>query len=248
MPVNPQKTLTSSKIRPFDPERAETVAIRLLPGVNYAAGQVLEEISTAIATEVQTVTESGTPTGGTFTLGWPSMLGGYDVTVPIAQAATAATVQTAVDAILGAGNSVVTGSAGGPWTITYAGELATRDVSPPILITNSLTGGTTPSVAIATTTPGSAGTGTTYQAYASGNARLALESATRTDFAGRIVDEFGTGTTMTAIAYSRGTFLASDLTGVDATAVPSTGTPGPLGKLVQGTTFASANAMIRIGG
>jgi hypothetical protein len=246
MPYNPQKVLVSSKIRPQDPERAETVSVQLPAGVNYSAGQVLEEVTGAAQTEVQTVTVTGGPTGGSFTLGYPSLSGGFDVTAAIAYNATALTVQAALEAVVGTGNVTVAGGAGGPWTLTYANELALMDVAQPVLITNGLTGGATPSVAMATTTAGR--NGCFYQAYAGGNARLVLESTTRTDLGGRIVDEFGSGTTLTAIAYSRGTFLGTDLIGVDATAVPSSGTNGPLGKLIQGATFASSNAVIRVGG
>jgi hypothetical protein len=146
---------------------------------------------------------------------------------------------------VGAGNVAVTGSAGGPWTVTYQSELANQDIAQPTLITNNLTGGTSPTVAIGTTTPGACDS--YFKAYSGGNARLVLESNTRTDYAGRIADQFGSRTIMTAVAYSRGTFLGSDLVGVDATAVPSTGAPGPLGKLVQGATFASSDAIIRVG-
>ena len=49
MPANPQVTLTSSKIKPLDPLRAETIAVRLPAGVTLPAGQVLEEVNTAAA-------------------------------------------------------------------------------------------------------------------------------------------------------------------------------------------------------
>ncbi len=247
MPYNPQKTYVSSHLRVFDPDRAETISVRLPGGVSYAAGQVLEETNVAAATEVQTATVTGVPTGGTFVLGWPSLSGGYDVTVPIAFNAAAATVQTAVDAVLGAGNTVVTGSVGGPYTITYAQEFLLQDIAVPVLVTNSLTGGTTPTVALATTTPGSSGAIGAYQAYSTGRASCVLARATRTDLAGRIVDEFGSGTALTVPAYSRCTVLGSDLVGVDATAIPSTGLPGTLGRLKQGASAAAAGSIVQVG-
>lgn len=246
MPHNPQRVLTSSKVRPLDPERAETVAVRLPAGINYAAGQVLEEVTGAAQSEVQVLTVDGTPTGGSFTLGYPSLNGGYDVTDSIAYNAAASVVEDALEEIVGVGNVTVTGSAGGPWTVTYGGELSDMDVALPVLITNGLTGGSSPTVTPSVNTAGR--NGSFFQAYSAGNARIVLESATRTDLGGRMVDEFGAGTTLTTPAFSRGTFLGTDLVGVDATAVPSSGAPGPLGKLVQGATYASTNAIIRVGG
>jgi hypothetical protein len=64
---------------------------------------------------VQTVTIVGTPTGGTFVLS----SGGYNATIPY-NAASTTTVQTAVQAFGGVYSTVtVTGSAGGPYTITF---------------------------------------------------------------------------------------------------------------------------------
>jgi hypothetical protein len=73
----------------------------------------------ASAYGVQQVAVSGRVSSGTFTL-----TSGASTTAAIAADATAATVQTALDGILGAGNSVVTGAPGGPWTVTFAGTLS----------------------------------------------------------------------------------------------------------------------------
>jgi hypothetical protein len=100
-------------------------------------GQVLCRINDA---QAYTVTETGVPTGGTFTLtGTRPDTGGYAETAAIAQAATAATVLAALQTTFPGLVHAVTGSAGGPYTIT----------SPVIglaLGTNALTGGTAPSV------------------------------------------------------------------------------------------------------
>jgi hypothetical protein len=100
--------------------------------------------------EVQTATIGGTPTGGTFTL----TLAGQTTTA-IAFNATAATVQAALAALsnVGTGNVTVTGSAGGPYTITFGGVLAAEDI-PALTHTDSLTGGSSPAVTIATSTAG----------------------------------------------------------------------------------------------
>lgn len=100
---------------------------------------------------VQTVTIGGVPTGGTFTLSLDNQ-----TTSAIAFNATAATVQTALQALLniGTNNVTVSGSAGGPYTITFADRLA--GVNPSLLTGNItlLTGGT-PTFANVLTTPGS---------------------------------------------------------------------------------------------
>ncbi|WP_280451544.1 hypothetical protein [Nocardia cyriacigeorgica] len=69
--------------------------------------------------EVQLVTIQGTATAGTFTLAYEGTPTGA-----IAYNADAATVEAALEAILGTGNVAVTGSAGGPWTVTLQGEFA----------------------------------------------------------------------------------------------------------------------------
>lgn len=86
--------------------------------------------------ETQTITL--TATGGTFTLRFRGQ-----VTGNVAYNASAATVQTALEALstIGAGNVSVTGSAGGPWAVEFIGDLAEQNV--PLLLGNgaNLTGG-----------------------------------------------------------------------------------------------------------
>jgi hypothetical protein len=115
---------------------------------------VIKKSDTAFLTQLhpasasQTVTISGSPTGGTFKL----TSGNGAQTATIAFNAAAATVQTAVQALGGGyATAAVTGSAGGPYAIVTgtAAGLLLGDGS-------GLTGGTLPAV---TTTP--AGTGTT---------------------------------------------------------------------------------------
>src|SRR5690606_30419747 len=100
--------------------------------------------------EVQTVTISGTPTGGTFTLEY----GGED-TDGIAHNAAASAVQSALESLstVGAGNVTVTGSAGGPYSVTFTGALAGTNVAQ-MTADDELTGGTTPGVAVTTATAG----------------------------------------------------------------------------------------------
>ena len=103
--------------------------------------------------EVQSITINGSPTGGDFVLVF-----GDEATTDLAYNATAAAVQSALQALasIGSGNITVTGSAGGPYTVTFAGALANQNVDQ-IKAVNNLTGGTSPSVTVATTTAGSTG-------------------------------------------------------------------------------------------
>lgn len=76
--------------------------------------------------EVQVVSITGTATGGTFTLTYSGQTTGN-----IAYDASAATVDAALEALsnIGAGDVAVTGSAGGPWTVTFGTALAGTNVA-----------------------------------------------------------------------------------------------------------------------
>lgn len=95
--------------------------------------------------EVQQISITGTPTGGTFTLTF-----GAQTTSTIAYNAAASAVQTALQALssIGSGNALVTGSAGGPYKVQFTGTMAKTAESLITLGTNSLTGGTSPNVSI----------------------------------------------------------------------------------------------------
>src|SRR4051794_10883155 len=104
--------------------------------------------------EVQTVTITGTPTGGTFTLTYDGA-----TTTGIAFNASAATVAAAVAALPNVGTGNVAGGGGAlpgtPVTLTFQGSLAKRNVSQMTGSAAGLTGGT-PALAVTTTTAGSA--------------------------------------------------------------------------------------------
>lgn len=125
------------------------------------------------ASEVNVVTISGSPTGGTFTL----TVNGQ-TTSGLAFNAAAATVQTAIEALsnVKVGDVTVTGSAGGPYTLTWGGNLAGTDVA--TSATSSLTGGTSPTVTVTTSTGGS--TEAVYAFTAISGGVLALTSANAT--------------------------------------------------------------------
>ncbi len=99
------------------------------------------------ASEAQTVTVTGAPTGGTFTLSYNGQ-----TTAAIAYNATAGAVQAALRALSNMPESGVTvsGSNGGPYTVTFADSVNVSQIT----ATASLTGGTAPSVTTATTTQG----------------------------------------------------------------------------------------------
>ena len=63
-------------------------------------------------------------TGGTFRLAFE----GY-VTAPLASSATAAQVESALEALNSVDNVTVTGNAGGPWTVTFGGTHSNTNVS-----------------------------------------------------------------------------------------------------------------------
>ena len=96
--------------------------------------------------EIQTITVTGSPTGGTVALSWVG-----ETTGAIAYNASAATVETAFEGLasVGAGNGTVTGDAGGPWTVEFTGDLAGEN--PDLIVADDalLEGGTTPAVTVA---------------------------------------------------------------------------------------------------
>jgi hypothetical protein len=109
-------------------------------------------------TEVQTLTIGGTPTSGTFKLAFDGF-----TTSAITWSATNNTLVANIDAALealpniGTGNvttAVGTMTAGiGTITLTFAADLATKSV-PTITVANNSLAGTSPTVAVAETTPG----------------------------------------------------------------------------------------------
>jgi hypothetical protein len=106
--------------------------------------------------EVQTVTITGTPTGGDFTLTFDGQ-----TTADIAYNASASAVQSALEALssIGAGNVLCAGGAlpGTAVTVTFQDALGGTSVAAMTADDSGLTGGTTPAVAVTETTPGAVG-------------------------------------------------------------------------------------------
>jgi hypothetical protein len=120
-------------------------------------GQVVCKVTTANA---QTITVSGVPTGGSFNISVVRPDTGMSQVVTIPFNASVAAVQTLLDAVLGAGNSVVSGAGALPanvQTVTAAGSLLFTVIPTFTLTANNLTGGTTPTAAFATTAGANSG-------------------------------------------------------------------------------------------
>lgn len=115
-----------------------------------------EAALTSPTNEQQTVTITGTPTGGTFTLSY-----GGQTTAGIAYNATASAVQTALRALstIGSGGVSVTGGPGPgtAYVVTFTGILGGSNITQMTASAASLTGGTSPAVTVTTTTPGVTG-------------------------------------------------------------------------------------------
>lgn len=118
-------------------------------------------INRAAVSEVQTVTITGTPTGGTFTLTYNGQ-----TTAGIAYNAAAAAVQSALEALsnIAPGDVTVGGGPGPgtPYTVTFSTALG--NVTQMTASGAGLTGGSTPAVAVTTTTPGESALAIGYKA------------------------------------------------------------------------------------
>lgn len=222
------------------PELARIDARPLAPG-NYVKGTVLGMVSTLTAqNDVKTVTVGGTATGGTYIL----VLGAYQTTA-LAFNANNATIQAALEAMpnIGVGNVVVGGGAlpGTPATLTFQGKLAAREI-PSMTTINSLTG-TTPTIAVANTTPGRT-VGGIMKPYNNSNTDGSQTAVAICQMDG-IVDTFGNhifgggdlGTTgqMTAPVFVRGCFKTKELVGLDSAAVAE------LGRIIKGDVGSLTN-------
>ncbi len=246
MPFAATMTLKNSKIKPCgNPGDARMISVRLPGGVNYLAGQVLEEVVGGTATNaVHTLTFGGTVSGGSFTLTYITAYG-PKATSAIAYNATAATlvanIQAALDALLGAGNTVVAGT--GPFTITYQNDLGALPLAIPTA-TNNLTG-TSPTITPSSTTTGQF-PGSYHQALNAGVAKCILEADEQTDMAGNRITEHGVASQdVTVPAWNRGEFTAYDASGVLQLPGLTSTAAGQLGKFIRGS-FGNPSSILRI--
>lgn len=146
---------------------------------NRGAATNISPYAAGTTNEVQTVTITGTPSGGTFTLTYSGQ-----TTSSIAYNATAAAVQTALAALsnIGAGQVTVTGGPGPgtPYVVTFTGTLGGQNVNQ-MTATGSLTGGSTPTISVTTTTPGASFTRNWSPFAADGTVRSDLFAQVRSN-------------------------------------------------------------------
>jgi hypothetical protein len=129
--------------------------------------------------EIQSLVTSGTPTGGTFTITYSGQ-----TTSAIAYNASAATIQTALEALsnIEAGDVACTG---GPLPaivyIEFKGNLAQTDVDA-LTTTDSLTGGTSPETTIAEVKKGATSVGRIFTATPEDTAWTEITTPTTDDY------------------------------------------------------------------
>jgi hypothetical protein len=128
---------------------------RIIEGT-YGAPYLSAGAPSAGTSEVQTLTIGGTPTGGTFQMGFEGRNTG-DITWSATNATLLSNMNTALDAAFGASSIVATAgtlTAGiGTVTLTFGANYARRAVPTMTIAQNALTG-TSPTLAVAETTPG----------------------------------------------------------------------------------------------
>lgn len=179
---------SADHVEPVYPnEHAITLAVSLMDGV-YAAGTLLGKTTADGEDEVQTISITGTPTGGSFTISFTNPYTGLvETTAAIAHNATAAGVQSALLALdaFESGDVVASGGPlpGTPVVITFGGRYAKRPVSA-LATTDSLTGGTDPASSVTETNAGVVPAGTfgpyaTNNVDGTGTARAILKYACR---------------------------------------------------------------------
>lgn len=247
----PVRTYTGQGLQPcIYPELARTDAVKLATGT-YAAGTVIGQMSTlTAANDVQTITVTGTPTGGTFRL----LFNGVEtanITFSETAATLAANITAALEALpqIGSGNVTTSASVTVP-AVTFQGALAAQWQPLMTVSVNGLTGGTSPAATIAHTTPGRSA-GSMWRAYDDGQsdgtniAKAVLQYPYTVTPDGRHYN--GTDASgkydLNASAYIRGFFRTADLTGLDAAGVAD------LGRIVEGAigSLTSTATILGIG-
>jgi hypothetical protein len=238
MPLSaPVLTFPLARVEALFPDESAELNINIPPSTTIVAGTILGQIDTA-ANDVQTITVGGTPTGGTSTISGVNPATGAAFTINPAYNATGATVQTALVAIYGAGNVTVTGSAGGPYVVTFLGKYAGQPAPVLTVSTTGLTGGTPTIANVHTTTGRSAGTFGVYadaNSDGSGDAQFIMKYTVSSDSAGNIyfaptaASEWGQSYPCCP-AYYKGSFRSEELTGLDAAALVNLN-----GRLVSGS-------------
>jgi hypothetical protein len=226
MSLKPLMTFGQSQLQPYyDPKNAREIPVNLVAGT-YLPGQVLGQVTDVPVDAVQTITTTGSPTGGTFTLaGQPITYPESATTDPLSSTCTVAQMQAAMDALYGVGNTICSGTAlpAGSIAITFTGDLAAQPVTALTTIDTGLTGGSTPHSVVTQTTVGVGNTGS-YGAYATGHGdgtqlpKGVLRYGCTVDSAGNISisNEIPGLTQLSAPMFWAGTFRTDDLVGLDS--------------------------------
>jgi hypothetical protein len=245
MPLYATDTYSPAGLEPVygDADDAVLLPVSLADGT-YLKGTVLGRYTTTGTNEIQTLTITGTPTGGSVTLSFTNPATGVvETTAAIAYNATAATVKTALVALnaFESGDLTVGGGAlpGTPITVTFTGRYAGRPVND-LSVTASLTGGTTPAASIAESTPGLYASGTygPYSDAASDGrqvARLILKYPATV--VGGIFQMGDRGPDVSAPAYVGGYFKSEHLVGLDTNGLADLGGRLLTGDLTTGLIF-----------
>lgn len=228
-------------------------------GGAYKGGTILGAVTgTTAANEVRTLTVSGSPTKmvGYLTYVYGN---GSIVTASTANTSglpTSAQLQTLFDSIFGVGNTSVA-LASNVYTVTFQNLLGNVRIGGNLTFTPTFTGGTSPSVAWATTTQGIAGTGQ-YDAYASGNSDgtqvpkcILVRDYMSDPVGGSMIAGFTKYQPESPVAWFTGFFCVGGtpggglpLIGLDSNAVGS----NAFGfHLSEGTSVTDTNAIIRLG-
>lgn len=149
-------------------------------GIDFTATAIAKKLESGHVayprSEIQTVSIGGSvaPTGGTFTLTYSGQ-----TTSGIAYNAVPADVDTALEGLsnIAADEVSVTGTAGGPWVVTFAGSLANTDVTLMTGDAMSLTGGTGNTIDVVETRKGGSVTDVDAKALFPGYFDIYMDSA-----------------------------------------------------------------------
>lgn len=228
------------------PDLAIENAIRLAASTSYRKGQALSQLTGT--NEIQTLTIGGTPTGGTFAIGYTGTALGTvtkQTTAPITWSATNATlianILAALQALPGIASSdssnvtvaALSLTAGiGTINVTFVNSLGATDINQ-MTADNGLLTGTSPTTAFTTATAGVAGSNGTFLAYNSGGSdgsqspKCFLRMACTTDANGLIT--LGDGTlgndnfskVLETSAYFGGLFRCDELFNDNASPTPT---------------------------
>jgi len=205
-------------------------SVQVTSNLTIVAGQALVAETTAAANDVQTLAETGSPTGGTFKL---TFMG--QQTAAIAYNASAATIQAALQALstIGSGNVTCTGTTidAGNIVCTFGGAMANLPQQAMTVDYSGLTGGTSPTITVTHTTTGVANG--RYKAYAGSGRPVFSRYAFTSDQYGQ-VSVSGTGANskrQDAEVWYAGLFFYPQLGNMD-----SSGVTAVMGNFISGTS------------